>query len=563
MFIHTVNQSFYFREDEVNNKLEGIAALNGKKNVAWIRSDLSTKESNWLSRLIWSVVAKHFSGMRERYYNVDLEKSRILLEKIGENIDTENTAMVDLFNKAVSSFNEIAPKHTANSVENPIKKLGIKTKEELEPVNSTILQLPDELLREIFDRIPFEGKYMKNPIIRTFFKTAACVSKKWAELTTRARISFLNERPGVLLSHMKINAKGLVNKYGKEVKSLNFKDSGMNFGPSEYMEKLFNGCPELNNLYIDSKPYTGSIINDLTFKVIAEKLPKLQTLRCFVKSGEVTDKALGYLKSLSSLRVLELKAYNAERLEITNNGINHLQDLEQLEKLKIKDRSNGNKLINGEGLAELKSLKRFRTLVWRSFNVNDEDLKQIGALKNLKTLELETSMISIEGLKHIANLGNLEKLRFKYVPNKILEKPVLLPLVEKLHTLILGKPSSKGEYTDLTKIQYLKNLKKIEFSCCDFTDQDFNNLSDFENLEELVLRNFWLNPKNRDSNYTIGALVKILTKLKNFRTLKIMESFGYEKLMFSKEILVELIKSEHTEEEAAEYFRKNAIVIYC
>jgi len=96
-------------EETVKSKLQKIGALNGKK-VAWIQSDLGIEKSTWLTRVIWSVVAKHFSWMRKNFFGVDLQQSRSLLEQIGNQIQ-DNPNIKDLYQQAVDEFNQIAPRH--------------------------------------------------------------------------------------------------------------------------------------------------------------------------------------------------------------------------------------------------------------------------------------------------------------------------------------------------------------------------------------------------------------------------------------------------------------------
>jgi len=103
------NKEFTWSEEAVKSKLQKIGKLNGKR-VAWIQSDLSVKKSNWLTRVIWSVVAKHFSWMRKHFYGVDLNQSRSLLVQLGNQIQN-NPNIKDLYHQAVGKFNQIAPGH--------------------------------------------------------------------------------------------------------------------------------------------------------------------------------------------------------------------------------------------------------------------------------------------------------------------------------------------------------------------------------------------------------------------------------------------------------------------
>ena len=64
-----------------------------------------------MGRIIWSV-AKHFNFLRNIFYKIDLNKSKNILEQLQPQlISSSNTQLIDLYKKAVSSFNLIAPKH--------------------------------------------------------------------------------------------------------------------------------------------------------------------------------------------------------------------------------------------------------------------------------------------------------------------------------------------------------------------------------------------------------------------------------------------------------------------
>jgi len=137
-------ENFQWPEKEVTKKLEHIGALKDKK-VAWIHLDLSTSKSNWLSRLIWTVVAKYFSWMRKSLYGVDLKQSRSLLKQIRHQIDS-NSKLLELYKSAISKFNTIAPHHCikkdAEETTPTTRKsdLQLKTEEHIEKAEETSLK---------------------------------------------------------------------------------------------------------------------------------------------------------------------------------------------------------------------------------------------------------------------------------------------------------------------------------------------------------------------------------------------------------------------------------------
>ncbi len=103
------NKTTSWSAEVVESKLQAIGNLNVKK-VAWIRSDLSVKKSNWFTRLIWTVVAKHFSWMRKFFFGVNLKRSRSLLLQIGKQIP-DNPNIKEIYQQVIGKFIQIAPRH--------------------------------------------------------------------------------------------------------------------------------------------------------------------------------------------------------------------------------------------------------------------------------------------------------------------------------------------------------------------------------------------------------------------------------------------------------------------
>lgn len=100
-------ESKQWNEETIIKKLEGIKAA--KKQKQWIRSDLSIKNSNWLTRLLWKIVGKR---LFRKMYHVDLENSKSILQQIQVHLpDTQSATISSLFKEAVLNFNKIAPRH--------------------------------------------------------------------------------------------------------------------------------------------------------------------------------------------------------------------------------------------------------------------------------------------------------------------------------------------------------------------------------------------------------------------------------------------------------------------
>lgn len=124
-FIIKVNhQEQIWSKEVIQSKLEQIGKLEGKK-IAWIRSDLSLKKSNWLSRIIWTLVVKHFTIMRRAFYDVDLEQSRCIFDQLLPQIkNSEDQELIILFNHAVKKFNSIAGQHASSLIKPSSEELS-------------------------------------------------------------------------------------------------------------------------------------------------------------------------------------------------------------------------------------------------------------------------------------------------------------------------------------------------------------------------------------------------------------------------------------------------------
>lgn len=116
------SSTYGWSQSVVEEKLEAISLIENKK-TSWIRSELDTKKSSLLSRIIWTFLAKHFNCLRERFYGVNLDKSESMLLQIGKQIDKNNSKLVKTYNLAIEKFNSIAPHHVVPTITPaPLKK---------------------------------------------------------------------------------------------------------------------------------------------------------------------------------------------------------------------------------------------------------------------------------------------------------------------------------------------------------------------------------------------------------------------------------------------------------
>ena len=98
-----------WNDELLNQRLENLADAN--KKTTWIRGNLSTAKSCLFGRIFWCV-AKHFDWMRRYFYDIDLTKSKKILQELQPQIlKSDNSHTIELYKKAVENFNTIAPRH--------------------------------------------------------------------------------------------------------------------------------------------------------------------------------------------------------------------------------------------------------------------------------------------------------------------------------------------------------------------------------------------------------------------------------------------------------------------
>lgn len=137
------DEKFVWSKQEVQKKLEAIGQLKDKK-VSWIRSDLSTANSTLISRLIWTFFAKYFNCLRESLFKVNLEKSKSLLQQIGENLDKTDEPLITIYNSAAEKFNAIAPHHMVLIVALPVIGEEAKNTDEKKGTEPPMTQQAEE-----------------------------------------------------------------------------------------------------------------------------------------------------------------------------------------------------------------------------------------------------------------------------------------------------------------------------------------------------------------------------------------------------------------------------------
>ena len=94
-------------EEKLEKKLQGLSKAD--KKSTWIHRNLNTEKSGYFGRLFWGV-AKHFDWMRRTFYDIDLNRAKIILLQLQPQIAKgTNEHLKELFNHAIASFNSVAP----------------------------------------------------------------------------------------------------------------------------------------------------------------------------------------------------------------------------------------------------------------------------------------------------------------------------------------------------------------------------------------------------------------------------------------------------------------------
>ncbi len=121
--VNVDQQGLIWTERELKQQLNALAHLQDKQ-AGWITRDLTIKPSSSVTRLIWSLVIKHFECLRELFYNINLVKSQEILVQLEPQVKNRPALQV-LFNEAVLKFEQVT-QHTI-----PCKKLTLSEIREL------------------------------------------------------------------------------------------------------------------------------------------------------------------------------------------------------------------------------------------------------------------------------------------------------------------------------------------------------------------------------------------------------------------------------------------------
>ena len=312
----------------------------------------------------------------------------------------------------------------------------------------------------------------------------------------------------LVLSGEQINDAGLAHLANlKSLKYLflwgeNFSDAGM---------AHLKNVPSLKILNIMNLPITDAGVRNLSGHGGLENISLYNT--------EVTNRGLAYLKSIPSLRKLDLgkRHFDLENPPITDAGMVHLAQIKSLEFLVLPPVG-----ITDKGLgtiSNLKNLKYLKVCSCSSSPLTDKALQHVSKLRALEFLSIAGTGFTDAGMDEIAKLTNLRELNLPFdntITNKGLAKLKTLKSLERLYL------DSKN--ITISGLSYLNALKNLSYLLAHGIKQDNSGLdiSGLTKLEEL-----WLTPKrSRKNGVSVHDALRdedlvCLKKLKNLRFLSI------------------------------------------
>jgi len=287
-------------------------------------------------------------------------------------------------------------------------------------------------------------------------------------------------------------------------------------------------------------------------KRVLEPLSRLSGLQILCLSGTgVTDEQMEHLKSLSSLKALELhREYSVgytglavlkelpalEYLDLetglTDAGFKHLAQLQNLRYLKIQMG-----MIWGPGLAELARLPRLERLcLWgrtglsnrhirnleglirlksltlrgTDYRLTDTDLESIGRLTGLEELYLIqiATNFTAAGIAHLKSLTNLRKVGFAstQISDAGVRHLAALPNLEAIEGLQFNSENTKN----LASFENLKSLKvSLEVPQGQSAPTDISNIAGLKNLEELIIDGRQLSDEDLSCIESLSSLKKL------------------------------------------------------
>lgn len=241
----------------------------------------------------------------------------------------------------------------------------------------------------------------------------------------------------------------------------------------EFLKKL-DHLQELAINYTTSAEWMESIA----------QLPELRTLTTY--RCQITDRALGYLKTVKSLRHLELDVSP----------------------------------VTDDGLKALVGLPRLETLVLRHLPVTDEGLKTIARLPGLKKLSLIELKITPAGILALRD-SPIEELRWW---NDDRPHLAYLPYVRKLKNLKRLDLSSRFVTDEIVgQLQEMKSLEMLDLHDHRLSDEGLRKLSELTSLRQL---NLSLGLEKYRKNYTDPISDRGLEYLTRCRELQDLRLWG-------------------------------------
>jgi len=231
----------------------------------------------------------------------------------------------------------------------------------------------------------------------------------------------------------------------------------------------------------------GNFLNDGALVQVR----KIASLKTFVPTESITDDGLAHLAGHAGLEVLDL--FNTK---VTDRGVEHLKSLPSLRAVNLRKRDFDRKHppITDAATVHLKAIQSLEQVSLCADGLSDQGLINLAQLSRLKHVELPMphyldpksylTPYTEKGIKELARLGSLEEL-------------------------FLAGPG----VTDaaMAHIAQLVNLRSLNLFACPISDAGLAKLAALKALEDLTMMG--------DSDVTIGGLNKLncLDRLTNLR----------------------------------------------
>jgi hypothetical protein len=192
-------------------------------------------------------------------------------------------------------------------------------------------------------------------------------------------------------------------------------------------------------------------------------------------NNQVSDAGLAHLKSLTSLRMLNLGVVG-----LSNTGCAHLAGLSSLDSLSLW----GNPAVTDDGLEHLKGLTKLTALDLNGTRLTNAGLEHISGLTSLRRLIIMNTQVTDAGLLRLRGLTNLDDLGLSGLKVSS-DGLVHLKVFKKLASL--GLDTTQVGDAGLAHLRECTNLTNLNLSATEVSDAGLAHLRNCRNLKRVLL----------------------------------------------------------------------------